>query len=1026
MPFKQISQTDFSGGVNYVTNPYLTNQKQSSHIHNLILDEHGSLHTRGGLRTLTTSLDTDHPIIYRGVYIKNDGTEFPVAIHSITTGNKLYVSSPWGLVGTFTTNELTPTMVQLNNKAIFLNGYETPFQWDGTTFSRITVSGGQTLPPGAKHGSFHLGAMWIWNTNPDTTTLDGPSSLRMSDANNPNSWPNTNQTFVSKDDGQVGMGCSSFTIVETGISPTATLVLFKNFSAYEVTGVFGAGNFSVQQVKSDMGCIAPRTIQFVSGFGLIRLTHKGFSLYNGVEDRLISEEIRPKIFGGISGNEFISGLDFSNIKVSYAAQIPNPPIYIAACPVSSSGELTRIFFYDLVRRAWTIGDFPVALSCLALLLSPNSIPLVQAGAFTGGKIYEVFPINVFHDDGNHVEWSLKTRAYFNTNQMNPSYFRRLLINVLGEPKHPVYVTPIIDNNPAQTQTFLMPDGGIGIPSHTSQAALVDTVLSVDIMRAGHTVQFQIDGVGRSYIRGLEVHTTQKPPMPYIAEVVRVVGPVIPEPVHTFIALRKIKIPATLDNTWDFLLDGSTVATDLDNNEGVTVEIEAGSHTVTEELSTGSDDGMFAPIFSGDLDANGTVDVAEGATASGIVTNVSGVSDVGNRLFSTGFEEGNAACELDGNTNSIKSVIFDNSAGIFTAPSISTTFAHTGTYSLYLTGPGGLSGGFPSSLGKTLSPALSLPSSYGYSYYMYMDSVDATPNRLTHILVLGPSATTAEFLCTGYKSIGIGSAHPLLERGQGTQSSVGATTLNSDTWYRVEAYITVEANGAYTSTASWYEDDSTTALETLTLSGAAGTYNTSHTINLLAFTSTYGIAPAATDMYIDDLRMFAYAGPYGPAHIILGLPDEVVTSTWDVHGAGDAADAIDWLPTSLPWPTSNNDTTSTTSITDRFTMTNPVPANAVVTYMDVYAYTAFSDVANASLALMIFSPGASNSTMERESSVFTTTNGLPTTGVGHYALKFAADTPASYLDDFDIGYRSKLSGSGSRAVKALWANIEYTI
>jgi len=74
----------------------------------------------------------------------------------------------------------------------------------------------------------------------------------MSDANAPNSWPNANQTFISKDDGQQGTGLATFTIAETGISPTQTLVCFKNFSTYQVTGVFGATSFGVQKVKSDM------------------------------------------------------------------------------------------------------------------------------------------------------------------------------------------------------------------------------------------------------------------------------------------------------------------------------------------------------------------------------------------------------------------------------------------------------------------------------------------------------------------------------------------------------------------------------------------------------------------------------------------------------------------------------------------------------------------------------------------------------------------------------------------------------
>ena len=80
------------------------------------------------------------------------------------------------------------------------------------------------------------GSLWAWNTAPTNTSngLDGPTSLRMSDANNPNSWNPINQAFLDKDDGSEGSGLSPFTISGFGIPPEGSLVAFKQFAGYQI------------------------------------------------------------------------------------------------------------------------------------------------------------------------------------------------------------------------------------------------------------------------------------------------------------------------------------------------------------------------------------------------------------------------------------------------------------------------------------------------------------------------------------------------------------------------------------------------------------------------------------------------------------------------------------------------------------------------------------------------------------------------------------------------------------------------
>lgn len=525
MPLQAIVQRDFSGGVNLVTNPYLVKPQQIMAVRNMLLDEHGSLSTRDGSLTLTTSPDTTNPIVYRSVLNKVNGTSLPYALQNTGSVNTLRRTdtTPWTLIGSTTSSFVIPTSVTAVDTEVFACGYETPRTWDGATWGTITALGGQVLPPGAQHIAFHLGSVWIWNTSPNTTTLDGPSSLRMSDATNPlGSWPSANQSFIAKDDGQTGMGLSAYTIAETGISPTATLVAFKQYSAYQISGVFGASNFSIQRIKSDMGCLAPRTIQFVSGFGVIRLTHKGFALYNGVDDKLISEEIRPMIFGDAAGPLShaggVQGINFAAANRAYAAQSQNPPLYLCAAPISGT-PLTRLFVYDLIRKAWTICDYPTAFQCLSLVVTPTTQPQIQAGAATGGTIQRLFSGDAT-DNGTPIAWSFRTRPVSANPPTELAYFRRATLDVLYTPSQSVNVSiaPAGQTAFSRTALFNAPAAGSiwGNPLAVwgqfvwGATNTIESRVSVDIQRTAPSTFLDISGTGIVRCRAISWQVVTKP------------------------------------------------------------------------------------------------------------------------------------------------------------------------------------------------------------------------------------------------------------------------------------------------------------------------------------------------------------------------------------------------------------------------------------------------------------------------------------------------------------------------------------
>jgi hypothetical protein len=365
---------------------------------------------------------------------------------------------------------------------------------DHTVIWKENGSNTTPAPRGAAHAISHAGSLWLWNTYPEDTSdnLDGPSVLKMSDANNPNSWNPLNTAYVDKDDGQQGMGLASFTIAESGIPPEGSLVLFKEFATYQVIGVFGASDFAIQKAQTDLGCIAPRTIKFVPGYGIVRLSHLGVAVFDGVRDRLISEEIRPYLFGG--QNDIVQ-MDQSYVYMAKADVVANPPMYVMAIPVignGNNGSLTRLCCFDLVLKAWTVIDLPFAIETLRQLNIPGGVPLTVFGGWQDSMISRwqvgdqqgwqawLDPTLTIHQ-GTPQMWTFRTPAALGAEATDRVTFRRTVIRGLwqgtntsgpGEPLIPTNstgtakfgVTITIDRANfavAPARNLFTPTGGVG-------------------------------------------------------------------------------------------------------------------------------------------------------------------------------------------------------------------------------------------------------------------------------------------------------------------------------------------------------------------------------------------------------------------------------------------------------------------------------------------------------------------------------------------------------------------------------------
>lgn len=225
---------------------------------------------------------------------------------------------------------------------------------NGIIWQNTGVTSANIAPRGAAHLCVYAGSLWVLNTSPNTTAdnLDGPSCLAMSDTNNPNSWNPLNRAFLDRDDGDFGTAIIPFTIAESGIPPTGSLIAFKNFSTYQINGVFGSSQFSLQKAQTDMGCIAPRSPQFLPGFGIARFAHLGIAIFDGTRDKLISEDIRPYIFTDTTHFPDIQSVDWNYAYLAKGAQIADPPMYVLAVPLALLG-LTNV----TIASAAGVGTF---------------------------------------------------------------------------------------------------------------------------------------------------------------------------------------------------------------------------------------------------------------------------------------------------------------------------------------------------------------------------------------------------------------------------------------------------------------------------------------------------------------------------------------------------------------------------------------------------------------------------------------------------------------------------------------------
>jgi hypothetical protein len=360
------------------------------------------------------------------------------AAHAVAYAGSLWLANTWPTTTEYaswaaSTDYVVGTQIAVQDTATPSNSWIFTVQTAGTS-SSTTPSWDFTVGNTTTDG----GVTWYATSEPAAALvagIDGPSCLKMSDSNNPNSWNPVNAAFIGKNDGTQITGLCPFTIAALGISPTGSLCIFKEYSTYQFIGVFGSTSYEIQPAQTNLGCIAARSIQFLPGFGVVRYTHLGFAVFDGIKDRLISEDIRPYLFGGVDSEADLTPVDPSYLYLSQSAQTVTPPMYLCVMPLAGGGgALTRLFCYDLIMKAWTVLDLPWPITTLSAIAAGEGYPLVLAGK-ADGSIQRLQAGDMNWNQGetaqSAVQWSFRTPDLFGEGGTQRMFYEQATITGYG-------------------------------------------------------------------------------------------------------------------------------------------------------------------------------------------------------------------------------------------------------------------------------------------------------------------------------------------------------------------------------------------------------------------------------------------------------------------------------------------------------------------------------------------------------------------------------------------------------------------
>ncbi len=345
-PSAPISFKGLGGGINTTAGQLNLQPNEWSDLINIDFDRFGSILKRNGYTALNTSA-FNGGARWTGLkwFELASGTRFLVG----TCGNK--IAKQDDLDGTWDdiTGALTNTADNLTSFAIFrnnllgTNGVDVPWKWTGAgNASAMTVPATLTT---AKYVEVFQSYTFLANVTVGGTAFK--SRVYWSALDEIGTWDAADFNDVSRDDGQ--------TI--TAIKALADrLVIFKERSIWLA---FYTGDpdvpFTFQKSASDVGCIAPFSVQEAGG-GLVFLASDGLYFFDGNNSDKITDRISATLQG-------YNALQFAQACSMYQHEKNR---YWLALPSGSESTSNRVISWDTFNNALSIytGMAPSAMTTI--------------------------------------------------------------------------------------------------------------------------------------------------------------------------------------------------------------------------------------------------------------------------------------------------------------------------------------------------------------------------------------------------------------------------------------------------------------------------------------------------------------------------------------------------------------------------------------------------------------------------------------------------------------------------------------
>ena len=329
---------DFSGGQNSFDLSDVISPNQGTSFINIILNKKGVLSKRMG-QTLFANDISDTAFTGLGTFYPSATVSYILAASGPSIIRSDTVGANWTTING--SNPLSSgkdtEFVQANNLLFILNGSNQTPLYDGTTW---TVSGGTTAsPPTATTGA------WIRNYFFCAGNPAHPDWLYFSNNLSPAVFTPTDIIPVNTGDGQKIINIETFKLNE--------LIVYKERSIFnlDLTGSTPLTDWTLQNVSSTIGCIAPRSVVNV-GNDHIFLSSDPIAVRTLVRtsyDKITIDRLSTPIQDIFDGT---GDTAINKTYISKACAVLFDDKYILAIPTGSSTLNNLVCVYDFVTKSW--------------------------------------------------------------------------------------------------------------------------------------------------------------------------------------------------------------------------------------------------------------------------------------------------------------------------------------------------------------------------------------------------------------------------------------------------------------------------------------------------------------------------------------------------------------------------------------------------------------------------------------------------------------------------------------------------